>query len=99
MTRGAMLFPILLYVRRAEGGGADGKTGCDNDCFFHSDLRCCIVELPAEPGSALMPFKNSLALLRVPKGQTAIAQRFIARFGRAGQTSPGGTKEGSFLHR
>src|SRR5881628_2121997 len=26
-------------------------------------------------------------------------QRFIAGFGRAGDMSPGGTKEGSFLHR
>src|SRR5205823_4694975 len=72
MTRGAMLFPILLYVRRTQGGGADGKTGCDNGCFFHSDLRCCTVELPPEPGSALMRFKNPLALLRIPEGQTAI---------------------------
>src|SRR2546427_12799644 len=46
-----------------------------------------------------MPFGNSPARLPVPEGQTAIAQRFIAGFGRAGDMSPGGTKEGSFLHR
>ena len=46
-----------------------------------------------------MPFKNSPALLRVPEGQTAIAQRFIAGFGRAGDMSPEGTKEDSFLPR
>src|SRR6266403_5078210 len=47
----------------------------------------------------LMPFRNSLTRLPVPEGQTAIAQRFIAGFGQAGDMSPEGTKEGSFLHR
>ena len=50
-------------------------------------------------GLRIMPFGNSLARLLVPEGQTAIAQRFIAGFGRAGDMRPGGTKEGSFLHR
>src|SRR5205823_4671196 len=79
MTGCAMFFPILLHVRRAERGGSDGKTGCDNDCFFHSDLRCCIVELPTEPGSALMSFKNSLALLRVPgtNGNSPAIHRWV----------------------
>jgi len=27
VTRGAMFFPILLYVRRTEGSSAEGKTG------------------------------------------------------------------------
>ncbi len=54
------------------------------------------------PQAVLRPFAqfrsaDSLAWLPVPKGQTAIAQRFIAGFGRAGDMSPGGTKEGSFL--
>ena len=46
-----------------------------------------------------MPFGNSLARLLVPEGQTAIAQRFIGGFGRAGDMSPEGTKEDSFLQR